>query len=469
MSCAQRFPERERREREREKTKVGTEQFTVAIQAPAHPPPVHPHDRLLLRPVTALGKHKVAEATVSFLRRTEYISSLASKRQEGGGNPRALLSKNKKLVRRAPEAAADSPLAIKRKIDIGFDAAERDLKDAKRLKHPTKKHLKLVDAAPLLPDLDAFPDSGAYVTIKFLTNPVQSGKVYDTRLLSGIFRPIDRTSAEEEAFAAAMEAHEADKGNNPKPPNLMNYDFYLGRSTTTADRFRSMFDVDNPGHDDEKLYTDQTDTSGCFQFSRLRAYETAQETEYDHMTKYSDEVLLAFNDEDEYPRQKAVYYYPVMQKSTIRPQRTKNIARTVGAAEEEEQIIDQLDVTVDDPSEDMRGDMERYKTDPLGWDEVGGEEEAEVVQEEEEEEEEAAEPVIDETKQSARHDEEDHDNDNDHDNDHEHNNDNHNEEEDEEDDADLDAEAGRNGRSPAARRSRSVSEEQDAEGEEDED
>ncbi|KAI5465647.1 RNA polymerase II-associated [Mariannaea sp. PMI_226] len=374
-----------------------------SIQAPAHPPALHPHDRALLRPIAALGKPKMAEASVSFLRRTEYISSLVSKRHEGPA-PRALLAKANK-GRRVVEASADSPQVIKRKIDKSFDIAELDLKDPKRVRHPSKKHLKVVDVSPLIPDLDAFPDSGAYVTIKFLTNPVPAASEYDKRLLSGMFKPIDRTRAEEEAYEAALEAHEQDPDNNPKPQNLMNYDFYLSQSGGTSDRFRRKFDVEGEDHDEEDLYTHQNESGGCFQFNRLRAYETAHETELDHPTKYDEEIVLAYNEDTFYPNQKGVYYYPVMQKSTIRPQRTKNIARTIGIADEEEQIVDQLDVTVHDPSEEMRDAMKRYRQHPLGWE-----------QEEEEE----------------HHDED------------------------------------QRGSSPAPRRSRSPSEDHDAEGEEDE-
>ncbi|KAH7170392.1 Paf1-domain-containing protein [Dactylonectria macrodidyma] len=343
-----------------------------SIQAPAHPPTLHPHDRPLLRPIAALGKLKAAEANVSFLRRTEYISSTSTKRLDGP-LPRALLAKAQR-GRRVVEASADSPQAIKRKIDKSFDIAEQDLKDPKRVKHPSKKHLKIVDVSPLIPDLDAFPDSGAYVTLKFLTNPVPSSTEYDKRLLSGLFKPIDRTQAEEEAYEAAVKAHEMDPLNNPKPQNLMNYDFYLSQSGGAGDRFRRKFDVENPDHNDEELYTHETDTGGCFQFDRLRAYETAQETELDHPTKYDEEIILAYNEDTFYPNQKAVYYYPVMQKSTIRPQRTKNIARTIGLPAEEEQIVDQLDVTVNDPNEEMLNAMKLYRDHPLGWEQ---EEEAE--------------------------------------------------------------------------------------------
>lgn len=293
------------------------------------------------------------------------------------------MMKAKRPVARVAEAAADAPQTIKRKIERSFEVAEQELKDPKRAKHPTKKHLKAVEVTPLIPDLDAFPDSGAYVTIKFLTNPMTgSGSKFDSRLLSSLFRPIDKTPQEEAAYEAAVAAHEVDPIGNPKPQNLMNYDFYLGDGAEVGKNFRRKFDVDDPEHDEDALYTDQA--SGCFAFNRVRAYETAQEIELDHATKYQDEVLLAFNDDESYPRQKAVYYYPVMQKSTIRPQRTKNIARTAGVYEEE-QIVDQLDITVDDPTEEMRDAMKRYRAQPLGWEHEEEEELAEEVPAEEEE------------------------------------------------------------------------------------
>ncbi|KAH7328463.1 RNA polymerase II-associated [Stachybotrys elegans] len=348
-----------------------------SIQAPAQQPPIHPHDKLLLRPISALGKPKVAEANVSFLRRTEYISSITPSKRSDPGNARALLAKAKKPIRRAPEAAADSPQVIKRKIDRGFEIAEADLKDPKRVKHPSKKNLKLVDARPFIPDLDAFPDSGAYVTIKFLNNPVPSSSKYDRRLLTGLFRPIERTPAEEAEFQAALEAHEWDPQNVPKPQNLINYEFYTTGSGHAADSFRRKFDIDNPDRESEDLYTHQTDTGGCFQFIRRRAYETAQETELDHTRKYEEEILLWTNDDETYPNQKAVYYYPVMQKSTIGPQRRKNIARTARneSRADPDEKVDQLDITVEDPTEEMRDAMKRYKEHPLGWEQ--DEEEAE--------------------------------------------------------------------------------------------
>ncbi|KAI1844060.1 hypothetical protein JX265_009676 [Neoarthrinium moseri] len=337
-----------------------------SIQAPAQAPQPHPHDKPLLRSLQQLGKPKTDNAAVSFLRRTEYISSAATKQH---GSPLRALNANP--VRRppkrksSPEPDKNSPAYVKRKIDQSFAVTEQNLKDRSRVRHPSKRNLRLVDAYPLLPDLEAFPDSGAYVTIKFLTNPVGKSDSYDTRLLNGIFRPIERTEAEETAIQAAREAYERDPKNHPKPNDSMHYDFYLNDNATSGRKFRQRFDVDNPDRDDEDLYTRQRESAGpCFQFNRLRAYETAQESELDHRSKYDEELIIAFNDDDTSLHQKAAYYYPVMQRSQIRPQRTKNIARKIGLADEDEQIIDQLDVEIDEPTDEIKEQSEKFKRDP---------------------------------------------------------------------------------------------------------
>ncbi|KAK1751585.1 RNA polymerase II-associated protein 1 [Echria macrotheca] len=355
-----------------------------SIQAPAQAPPIHPHDRALLRPLSTLGKPKVGDAAVSFLRRTEYISSVQARPKDNVFiKPSSNNIKRPEKRKASPEPDKGTPAWIKRRIDRSFEVAAAQLADRSRVKHPSKGNLKLVDAFPILPDLDAFPDSGAYVTVKFQTNPVGTSNTYDTRLMSGIFKPIERTAAEERAYETAFAAYERDPVNNPRPSSMMNYDFFLAADADTGDRFRRRFDVDNPSHDDDSLYTL---SEGSFRFPRIRAYETAQEKEMDHDNKYDEEVILAYrlDETDRRPKddsaQKAVYYYPVMQRSTIRSQRTKNIARTIGIATDEEgPHLDELHVKVDDPSEELKAELNRYKEKPVGMVEVDEDEEEEPV------------------------------------------------------------------------------------------
>ena len=343
----------------------------IAIQAPTHTPQVHPHDRALLRPLSTLGKPKVSESAVSFLRRTEYISSAASKTHKDSGALRSLNNNalRRPLKRKSPEPEAGSPAYIKRKIAKSFQTGEQFAKNPRTIKNPAPakraKGIKVKDAYPLLPDLDAFPDSGAYVTIRFQHNPVTVSDTYDGRLLSGIFKPIEKTEAEEKAYELALQAWEADP-TGARPANLMNYDYYLADTARSATNFRVKFDITNPEREDESLYTARTsDDDACFMFNRLRAYETAHETELDHATKYDDEIIIATS-KGSSDGKKAAWYYPVMQRSTIRAQRGKNIGRAIGVAGEDEQVVDQLEVTVEDPTEEILEYMRRYKENPLG-------------------------------------------------------------------------------------------------------
>jgi len=317
----------------------------------------------------------------------------------GGGGPKSrpgsnLFINNKRKDRPLP---ADTPSAIRRKIDRSFEVADKYLNDLPKVKHPKNRNLKCVEAFPLLPDLDAFPDSGAYVTMKFIKPPMPAGsKTYDTRLLSGIMRPIQKTDEEEARLRAAIEAYTRDPQHNPKPEPNMDYNFFLTKTGTDAEKFRVKFDVDHPAREDESLYTahGQNGKQPCFAFTRLRTYETVKETELDHERKYSHTVLLAFATDDDVEGQKGVFYYPVMQHSEIRPQRQKriDIAHGYGRADEEQdEMIDQLEVTVADPSQKMLEKyMLRYKESPFGFaDESEDEQEPQDAAADEQEEEDA--------------------------------------------------------------------------------
>ncbi|KAH6850379.1 RNA polymerase II-associated [Chaetomium sp. MPI-CAGE-AT-0009] len=358
-----------------------------SIQAPAQAPAPHPRDLPLLRGISALGKPKIGDTAVSFLRRTEYISSVQSKPKPAdnvflkasSGNAQKRPQKRKA----SPEPDKGTPAWIKRRIEKSFEVAAANLAERTRVRHPSKRNLKVVDALPVLPDLEAFPDSGAYVTVKFSSNPVNSTDSYDTRLLSGIFKPIERTAAEEQLYENAQAAWEADR-TLPKPSQMMNYDLFLPADTLTGENFRSKFDVDNPDRESRSLYT-SSEAGGSFRFPRVRAYETAQEKEMDHDNKYDEEVILAFRDDEAASKgraddsaHKAVYYYPVMQRTTIRNQRTKNIARTIGITDEEETHLDELHVRIDEPGDDLKAELLRYKKQPVG--DLPEEEEGDAVE-----------------------------------------------------------------------------------------
>lgn len=378
-----------------------------------NPPPVHPHDRALLKPLSSLGKPRTSDAAVSFLRRTEYISSIASKGGAAGASPfRSSINKARRPEKRSsPEPDAGTPAYVKRKIEHGFQAAQTAARDRySRVRHPTKKNLRLTAAYPLLPDLGAFPDSGAYVTIKFSNHPVVAGTgVYDTRLLSGVFKPVDLPEEERLAIEAATKAYERDPRRNPRPQNRMQYEFYLPDKVAAGEGFRRAFGESEGQKQEEEEDDDEKEK---FSFNRVRAYESVEEKELTHATKYAEEILLAFSEDATAsapdlgervaggPR--AALYYPVMQRTVVRSQRQKQIARGTGGiggmlgmdlddpenGDGADRPIDRLLVSVHDPPEDMREHIARIRADPLHF------QDAEMDAEGEEDDEAAAAPAL---------------------------------------------------------------------------
>ncbi|KAI1125019.1 RNA polymerase II-associated [Nemania abortiva] len=343
-----------------DESSIQAHSLTPSIQS------LHPHDRALLRPLQTLGKPKTTDSAVSFLRRTEYISSGTTKTKHEAGPLRSLNPTpiKRPTKRPSPEPDKDSPAYVKRKIDQSFSIAATNLKDKSRVRHPTKRSLKLVESYPMIPDLDAFPDYGGYFTIKFTNNPVPASGVYDKRLLNAVIKPSTLPDDEEAAYKLAKQAHERDPANNPKPANPQTYHYFLSDSLETSEKFNQRFDVLNPDHDDDDLYTSQnSDGNGCFQFRFIRTYETKDEIELDNSTKYDEELLVAFNS-DEMVDQKAVYYSPVIHRVVVKPQRSKTIHRNAGLTEDAEEIPDRLAVTVNDFDDETRVIMDQWKTDP---------------------------------------------------------------------------------------------------------
>ncbi|KAH8767938.1 Paf1-domain-containing protein [Hyaloscypha sp. PMI_1271] len=338
-----------------------------SIQAPLHPPQPHPHDRALLRPLSTLGKPKFSDSGVSFLRRTEYISSYTSKSRFESTTSRSLIDNTGNRAKRAPgNVDKESPEYIKSQAVKSFQIAANYLKNPNQVRHPTKRNVKLLDANPLLPDLDSFPDAGGYVTIKFMTNPVPPSTTYDIRLENSLLKPMDVTEEEEAAKAAAAELYNKDPEHYPPPDNTIEYEFFMTDTQSEALAFKRKFDALDPEKDSEEIYTQKNGAGdGCIRFKRVRAYESAFATG-SAAEKY-EEVIIAVHDGKDGLRQKGAYYYPIVQKSGIRPQRQKNIdARRRFTQEEPKRQTDFLDMRVDEPFEDLRGQRDVYRTEPFG-------------------------------------------------------------------------------------------------------
>jgi RNA polymerase II-associated factor 1 len=241
--------------------------------------------------------------------------------------------------------------------------------DPKAIRHPTKKNLKLVDARLVIPDLEAYTDAGGYATIKFLTNPVPPSSTYDVRLENSLLRPVQPTEEEQLAREQAQDAHERDPEHNPAPEHDINYEFFLPETAESAIRYKRKLDAYDPEKDDDSLYSNiNGNKQGCFRFKRVRAYETALQVG-SLADMYDVEVMIAVHDGSDGHRQNAAYYYPICQRSSIRPQRTKNINKNTlrfAGADEDDRTTDFVDMRIEDPDEEVLAPRNVYKIHPHG-------------------------------------------------------------------------------------------------------
>lgn len=269
----------------------------------------------------------------------------------------------------------ESPAYVKSQVEKSFQIAASNVNNPTQVRHPTNRTLKVVSANSLLPDLDAFPDAGGYITVKFLTNPVPPSTTYDIRLENSLLRPVPPTDEEQAALEAAKEAHERDPEGYPPPNNTIEYEFFLTETPEEALSFKRKFDMLDPEKDDEELYSRKTNAGdGCFRFKRIRAYESATHSG-SILDKYDEEVLIAVHDGSDGLRQKGAYYYPIVQRTSIRPQRAKNINKQkLGfAGMEDGKTTDFVDMRIEDPDDDMVAARNVFKTHPYGQDEQGEE------------------------------------------------------------------------------------------------
>lgn len=339
---------------------------STSIMAQENPPPLHPKDRELLKPLSALGKPTAMNSGVSFLRRTEYISSNAGavQRFESSTSKDLLRVRKDPKRRKTVEPNRDDPLHIIRHLAKGFDLAYPE--DAYRgddsktqirgapstpaekaawatPKHPKHPELTLMDAYPLLPDNDALPMTGDYQVVKFSTNPVaSSSNTYDTRLDTALLRPL---GADLSIYEERMAAHQADP-TVPKPLPEWDYDLFLPGNEGSVGALKRKFDPNDAQKDDPSLYDTEADGDACFQFDRIREYETYKQNG-NADDPYGVKVALALNDgEGRLPQ--GAYYYAVKSTASLRPKR-----KTPGISEEGRvEHVDVLHVTVRHPNAD---------------------------------------------------------------------------------------------------------------------
>lgn len=271
-------------------------------------------------------------------------------------------------------ADRESPEAIKKAAEQSFTIASNILKNPREVRHPSgKSNIKLLAAYPLLPDLETINDVGGYVSVKYMSNPVPPSNTYDIRLDASVLKPIELSEEEEAARTQAREDHERDPTSFPPPDLSMNFNFFMPETPSDAINFKRKFDAMDPEKDSDELCNARTkDGLPTMRLKHVRPYESASGTSGAQEGKYDDEVVIAVHDGTDGLHEKAAYYYPIMQKIVIKPQRNRNIhSRKMqfapGAAKESaDDQLDYMDVFVVEPDEEMKMSREVYKTMPYG-------------------------------------------------------------------------------------------------------
>lgn len=175
----------------------------------------------------------------------------------------------------------------------------------------------------------------------------------------------------EEARAKVRELHELDPEHNPPPDETMEYEFFMPETVEDGHLFKRKMDVFDL-EDDEEI-------PNSFRLKRIRAYESA------HLygrpeEKYDDEVVIALHDGTDGLHSKAAYYYPILQRASIRPQRTKNIQRHKNHMDGDSgDVADYVNVEITDLTETMKEQRTVHVHFPYGKDadvDAEGEEDA---------------------------------------------------------------------------------------------
>ncbi|KAF8466440.1 Paf1-domain-containing protein [Kalaharituber pfeilii] len=292
------------------------------------PPPVHPNDRALLRPASALGKPARTTTTgasgVSFLRRTEYISNESSRSTFKSTTSASLITsaplakKARSLAQKAEEES--DPVRILAAVMRGFDIAnpetvghgyvakplgeDKSIKMAeenwKNVRHPTKKNVKPLAFYSVLPDPEALGELNGYLVYKFSSDPLGNAAIVnskgekrrDERVDAAMMRIRYLTEEVKTANAAASGSHsQSQKTAAAAPEGQMTLDFYVPSEASIASTRaikRKFSDVEGaedeassrPGKNDEddaspapgSPHPDGVPPEG-FKYQFVRAYE----------------------------------------------------------------------------------------------------------------------------------------------------------------------------------------------------
>ncbi|KAG5439986.1 hypothetical protein PCK2_000678 [Pneumocystis canis] len=234
-----------------------------------------PKDMVLLKEVSSTPQRD--STGVSFLRRTEYISSESPRTTTKG---KGFNLRSTKL-----EDSTDDKLENPEKQVAAIEAMfEKASNNWMAHTHPLRKNLTIVDSFPVFPDIDVSDQQ--FLLMKFTTDPgqntISSEQSTDDRLDLALFMPVSA------------------RGENWLAYYLPEKDSYSQLKQTFKETI----------HEESKT---------PFIYNYIRNYDT---TMHINQTPF-DEIVLVFRDDPTSSLEKGAFYSPIYAKSTLKRRRSK--------------------------------------------------------------------------------------------------------------------------------------------------
>ena len=271
-----------------------------AIMAPEIQPVLDPADHALMLTPEQLRNQDSKSTNVSFLRRTQYMTSQNARANDPLVRPSSRALKSAVIPTSQREVLArDDKENIRRNLQKGFDLAYPESvpyngdgvqsqaptsaeKEAwQKPVHPENPNLKPVSFFPILPDFETLDDFSGLHYVKFDKAPLpalqgrRDGRI-DVAMLNG--QAITSLEAAYNAKKAAFDQHpELYEDPGPAPPQ--SWSLNIAQDPSKAAEVRKILDEADPDHDDPVLYADlsrpQTDQDNArlrLDFNRIRTY-----------------------------------------------------------------------------------------------------------------------------------------------------------------------------------------------------
>lgn len=306
-------------------------------------------DRVLLRDPRIDKIIKTDTSKVTFLRRTEYLSSTMASNNNSGNDNSAVSTLTKKRSRSNYDGDYDDDRMLNssdivNKVEATFDTMSHDLTT---FKHPIKRNLKAVKVWDFLPDTASMDQN--YFTLRLVGSATLDSREREKLSLNTtIFRPVE---LEEDEW---ISMYTIDNGNDSKILEE-NYEKLIDKSNDNSNT-----NIDNK----------------VFKFRRLRDFDMKQvvsmqiNTNIDNNPNPFGEVSIIFNND-----KKIAYYKPLRSRIELRQRRVNDIFKNLV----KEHNVDQLNIKLRNPStkEANIRDRLRMKFDPINFVPVEEEEEAE--------------------------------------------------------------------------------------------